>query len=111
LVGQGDDPSVVPVAASLAVVGQTWAIPYRIMLRGATPPTWLATTGASVHDRIDFAQHLPLRLSNGPLILFVREGRLLDAVAGLTTPQQIMEHFRLSVGPLVSLPREEAIHA
>jgi hypothetical protein len=101
-VGLADDSGVLPVAASLTAVGANWNVNYRVMLLGARAPGWVGEMGDGLSERVAVVDRLPFEVPAHAVILFLRDGYLMDAAADLVTPSSIMQQFRLAVGPLVS---------
>lgn len=106
------DQDAYPYAVSLANVAAKWRYPVVMVLRkGALSAAEWADDVVSANSatetywlNADLFAHL--KIDTGPVIAFVREGRLVDAVMGLATPSSIRAYFALVAEPIGSTLRD-----
>jgi hypothetical protein len=102
-------PHAHALISSVQLVAEAWESPLLVVLDAEAAWPSIDTWPTAWRDRVMWAGAGELRTLalRQPVIVFLREGKVVDAAAGLVSPAAVADHFRLVGEPL--LVRKEAV--
>lgn len=87
---------------SAVIVADTWKYPLLIVTRDSEESEWFAHLPHNMQERVahmSIADFQELEIKYVPTLVFLRDGRVVDAVAGLQSPSTVKDFFQLVAEP------------